>query len=219
MIVARWRNIPTQFNWDGESITPAQTRRRPASVKPSKVPVAVLPPETPETSSETPSGALNLGRWEGLSEEEKLAALKTEAALEAVLSLVPEASEPAETQEVAEESEPAKIAESEEPEKVSGDRTDLWESPVQDLSVGNSAIYPDGRPLANPNHLMLFVGRGAEVVREYRQDGWVSYLLRSDGRRNPLPESLVETLIKSGVLKEGKPGVFRGDLSSYPTSV
>jgi len=205
--MAKWRDIPTTFNWDGESVVPASVKRRPSMVRPSKVPVAVLPQESPEM----PSGALSLDKLDGLSDEEKIAALKTEAALEAVLALVPEAADPVKVPEVAPETKPAETADSEEPEKCPGDRTDLWENPVQDLPLGNSAIYPDGRSISNPNHLMLFIGRGAEVLRDYRQDGWVSCLRRSDGRKNPLPESLVETLIKSGILREGKPGVFRGD--------
>ena len=196
--MARWRNIPAQFSWDGESMTPASTKAHPQKVRPSKVSTAVLPPESPEK----PPEALPLSNLAGLSDEEKIAALKTEAALDTILALVPD-------QEVIEtKPEPAKIAD---PQKcpVTGQNS-LWENPVQDLPMGNSAIYPDGRPLSNPNHMMLFVGHGAEVVRDYTQTGWVSYLRRPDGRRNPVPESLVETFIKSGILKEGKPGIFRG---------
>jgi hypothetical protein len=210
--VAKWRNIPAQFNWDGESLTPASTRARPQRVRPSKVAPAVLAPEQPQ-ASETPSENLNLSRLDGLSDEEKVAALKTEAALNAVLALIPE---PVTEEPVAEpkpkpkpEPKPAETAESEEC-PVTG-QNELWESPVQDLPMGNSAIYPDGRPIANPNHLMLFLQRGAEVLRTYAQTGWVSYLQRGDGKKNPLQESLVETMVKSGVLREVKTGVFRGD--------
>ena len=206
-MMARWRDIPTKFSWDGESVVPASVKRRAPVVRPSKVPVAVIAQESPEMASES----LPLNKLEGLSDEEKIAALRTEAALNAVLSLIPENSG---TETVVEEvpgTKPAETAVSEEPEKCPGDRTDLWENPVQDLPTGNSAIYPDGRPISNPNHLMLFIGRGAEIVRQYRQDGWVSHMCRVDGRKNPVPESLVETLIQSGLLKEGRPGVFRGD--------
>lgn len=213
--MARWRNIPTKFSWDGENVVPASVKRRPTPVRPSKVPVAVLEPESPETSSES----LPLGKLDGLSDEEKVAALRTEAALDAILALVPDVetvapqpeSPPSSQPESQPEAKPAETAAVEEPEKMSGDRTDLWESPVQDLPTGNAAIYPDGRPISNPNHLMLFVGRGAEIVRQYRQDGWISHMCRADGRKNPVPEPLVETLINSGILKEGRPGVFRGD--------
>lgn len=202
--MALWRNIPAQFKWDGESMTPASTRTCPVRVKPSKVTPVLLAPESPET----PPNALPLDKLDGLSEEEKIAALKTEAALDAVLALVPNHVITAPEPESQPEQEPAENAAQECP--VPGQNS-LWESPVQDLPTGNSAIYPNGRPISNPNHLMLFVRRGAEVIRSYMQTGWISQLRRPDGRLNPLPEALVETLINSGVLTEGRPGVFRGD--------
>ena len=186
--MAVWRDIPTKFSWDGESMVPTAVPKKSVPVRPSKVSVPVVVEDG----------------FDGFSEEEKIAALRTEEALEAVLSFVPES-----PGDVVSDS-PSPVGLEEDPQKTSGSRTDLWEEPVQDLSVGNSAIYPDGRMISNPNHLMLFIGRGAEIFRKYRQDGWVSSLHRSDGKSNPVSESLVDTLIKSGVLKESRPGVFRG---------
>lgn len=180
--MAQWRHIPTKHKWLDDGMTPVDSGVAPRpQPSVSSAPVPIKPAEVVDA----------------LTDEEKLAAIKTEAALDTVLSFVPEKGE----------------ATAPEPklEPVVTPTLPLWEAPTQELSPSGSAIYPDGRPVTNPNHLMLFLWKGAELVRAYTPDGWVSKLRRPDGRENPLSESMVDVLIRSGSLKEVRPGVFKGE--------
>jgi hypothetical protein len=181
--MAGWKNIPTQFNWDGENVTPVssvKTATKPSPVRPASVAQPVM---------------ITAGKIPGLTNEERLAALKTEVALDTVLNMIPQ-----DIEEV-----PLSPPEfSERPEN-------LWEEPVQDLHLGNSAVYPDGRQIANPNHLVMFIQNGGRISRIYKSDGWHYELLRAGNRKNPILEALVSPLIHSGILKEIRTDLFGGD--------
>ena len=173
--MASWRNVPATFHWDGESMTPTKTAVNPSPVQPVKL-------SSPVTAT--------AGTVPGLTDEERLAALRTEVALDTILNMIP-----------------APESESEE-EEVSVRTETLWEAPVQNLPIEGSAIYPDGREIANANHLVLFMRRGAKLNRFYKVDGWYWELLREGGKKNPVSPSLVEPLVRSGVFKELPSGLY-----------
>ena len=175
--MASWRNVPATFHWDGESMTPTKTAVNPSPVQPVKL-------SSPVTAT--------AGTVPGLTDEERLAALRTEVALDTILNMLP-------------------APESDSEEEVSVRTENLWEEPVQNLPIEGSAIYPDGREIENVNHLVLFVRRGARLSRLYKADGWHWELLREGGKKNPVSSSLVEPLVRSGVFKELPSGLYAGD--------
>lgn len=199
----KWQDIPTQYSWDGDSLT---------SKSPLKPPTKPAPPKTKPAGQlpHIPASALVINEQRrtdvstvvvadtkpsaSLSNDEKQAVSKMEAALEKILGIL------GEKQQIVQDSSNLATGSAGAP---------LWDSHIQELSPSSSPIYPDGRPVTNPNHLMLFLWNGAELVRSYAPSGWVSKLRRADGKMNPVPETLVEAVLKTGYLRECGSGVFK----------
>jgi hypothetical protein len=220
--MTQWRDIPTAFNWDGDNLTPPPQSKpitsvpavKPTASKPQSgtvplvtkigvgivtIPASALEivngPAVTTVSADSPKPeAVPVKPVPGLSAEEQVAAAKMEAALEKILGILGEKKE-----EV--------VGESNLSQGKPGDP--LWDSHIQDLSPSKSAIYPAGRPVNNPNHLMLFLWNGAEVVRAYTQNGWKSRMRRQDGKENPVPERLIEAFIQAGNLKDFGNGIYK----------
>ena len=207
--MGQWRNIPTAYKWDGDSVTfPKEVA--PPVVKPPAVSTGIpvtsasalviqnpVPTVTANVCSVLPKPEptttvpVNIP---GLSTEEQAAAAKMEAALDNVLALL------GQKQEVIQDSSNLATGSAGPP---------LWDNQIQELMPAGSPIYPDGRPVTNPNHLMLFLWNGAEIVRSYTTTGWKSKVRRQDGKLNPVPESLVEAITKAGYLSECGNGVYK----------
>jgi len=192
--MSQWKNIPAAFKWTEAGLVPSV---RTAQQLPPQKPLA---PKVPQASIAVDDFGSRL----------EVAALRTEAALESILGMVNDTAaavlEPPMVVEEKPEAKPeASLEQVQQPPKQP-----LWDESVQTLPISSSPIYPAERPVANPNHLMMFIGNGAEVVRSYTSSGWVSRLRRLDGKENPVPNQIIDGLVMAGQLKETKPGVFRG---------
>lgn len=183
--MAKWRDVPAEFDWTESGLKPVKAKKRKPPAKVSVAGAAV------QQASATPSAATATLTPAAV----QAAAQETAQALDSILGLIKPASAVVEV--------PLSPVES-------GVKEDLWESPVQTLEPSESAIYPEGRPITNPNHLMLFVWNGAEVWRVYTTAGWSSRLHRIDGKENPITDVIVEALIKAGHLVACREGVYRG---------
>jgi len=185
--MSKWRDIPALYKWDDGGLAVIQKEKSIQSPPPSKTTVVAVSPSTADLDSQIDA-----------------AAKRTEQVLNTVLEMLSPSTIPGAEQGVTQSS--ALIA----PVVTEEDGEDLWEAPAQSMSLSGSPIYPDRRPINNPNHLLLFIGRGAEIVRMYTASGWSSKLRRDDGKENPVPDNIVDSLVKAGQLVEKKPGVFRG---------
>jgi hypothetical protein len=205
--MSEWRDIPTVYKWDGDSITLPEAPKKTPPAKPvppkktnAGIPVIpasslVLNEEKPAvTASACSTPEVTTPSSIGLLPDEQQAAAKMEAALDKILGILGEKQE-----EIQDQSNLA----------TGNVGAPIWDNQIQELLPNGSPIYPAGRPVTNPNHLMLFLWNGAEVVRAYTSTGWSSKLRRLDGKLNPIPESLIEAVISSGYLTECGSGVFK----------
>jgi len=183
--VAKWRDVPAEFDWTESGLKPVRAKRKKP---PAKVSVVGAVVQQGASSPSTTAVTLTPSAVQAASQE-------TAQALDSILGLIKPASSIVEV--------PLSPVES-------GVKEDLWEAPVQLLEPAESAIYPEGRPITNPNHLMLFVWNGAEVWRIYTTTGWSSKLHRIDGKENPITNVIVEALIKAGHLVACREGIYRG---------
>jgi len=78
----------------------------------------------------------------------------------------------------------------------------LFEPRTKTLSTARSPIYPDGRIIRNPNHLMFFLQNDARITMVHRAMGTQPVLVRVDGKRNPVAPEVVEVLVKSGRIRQ-----------------
>jgi hypothetical protein len=208
--MGEWRDIPTVYKWDGDSITFPEPPKKPVPVRPvppkkanagipiipasalflneSKLAVTAIACSKPVETTPSPASQLQ--------PEEQQAAAKMEEALDRILGILGEKQEVIQDQS----------------NLVTGNvGAPIWDNQIQELLPNGSPIYPAGRPVTNPNHLMLFLWNGAEVVRAYTSAGWNSRLRRLDGKLNPIPESLIEAVIRSGYVTECGNGVFKAN--------
>jgi hypothetical protein len=214
-----WRNIPTKYKWTGDSVIPV-TKAREVTLA-SSVVGSIIAPTSPPTQTPTqqhsipiiPSSSLEVvtlsaptvvtqtpvqqetapTTTSSLTTEEQAASAKMEEALDKILAIL------GQKQEVIESS--SNLA-------AGVEGPPLWENQIQDLKSSGAPIYPEGRPVNNPNHLMLFLWNGAKVMRSYTSSGWVYRVRRIDGKQNPVPEKLAEAFISSGNLTQDGSGNF-----------
>ena len=212
-----WRNIPTKYKWDGDSLidprgviadpppvvkpnsskittTLAQVLPKPPVVTSSAIPV--IPASKLEITQSPPSVNIDTKVEEvkaELTTEEKAAAVKMEEMLDKVLALLGQKAEAVEAQTNLSTGTPG---------------APLWDTQPLTLDPNKSAIYPAGRPINNPNHLMFMLWNGATICRDYTPKGWLVFLRRGD-KQNPIPEKLFDALNQSGSIAEGGDGSFR----------
>ena len=200
-----WRNIPTKYKWDGESlINPNGVTADPFKSSNVATSVAQVVVNTPYVASPaipvTAPPSVNIDTKvevvppkQEMSAEEQAAAAKMEAMLDKVLALLGQKAETTEPQTNLTNGTPG---------------TPLWDTKPLTLDPNKSAIYPAGRPINNPNHLMFMLWNGAAIGREYTPVGWNTFLRRGD-KKNPVPEKLFDALLKSETVSEVGDGVFR----------
>jgi hypothetical protein len=210
-----WRDIPTKYKWDGESLfDPNGVSEDPFKASNVATSVAQVVVNTPykansvvpsipaskiEVVSTPPSVNIDTNKVEvvppktELTTEEQAAAARMEAALDKVLALLGQKAETTEPQTNLTNGTPG---------------TPLWDTTPLTLDPNKSAIYPAGRPINNPNHLMFMLWNGAAIGRDYTPAGWSIFLRRGD-KKNPIPEKLFDALVKSETVTEVGDGVFR----------
>lgn len=206
-IMNEWRNIPTKYKWDGESLIDPNgviadpfppTKTNSPSIATYVAQVAANTPYVASPVSVPPSVNIDtkvevVPPKTEMTTEEQAAAAKMEAMLDKVLALLGQKPEAVEPQTNLSTGTPG---------------TPLWDTKPLTLNPNKSAIYPAGRPINNPNHLMFMLWNGSNIVRDYTPTGWNTFLRRGD-KRNPIPEKLFDALVKSESVIEGGDGVFR----------
>jgi len=211
--MSEWRNIPTKYKWDGESLIdpngvmpdpfpPAKVQQTASYTQQavvntqynasSAIPASVITAPPTSVNIDTTKVEVVPPKPE-MTVEEQAAAVKMEEMLDKVLALLGQKAETTEPQTNLTNGTPG---------------TPLWDTKPLTLDPNKSAIYPAGRPINNPNHLLFMLWNGADIIKDYTPAGWVISLRRGD-KRNPIPEKLFDALEKSGGLVEGGNGVFR----------